>query len=196
MPRIPLPDRDALNEAQAAVWDRVVSGPRGRVIGPLRAVIHAPDLAARWSAFGEGLRYGTTIPKRQKELAIAITGRRYSAQVEWWVHAGGAREAGVPDSALDAIRDNTPPAFADADDAIVYAFARALHLHGGVTDAQHAAVVARWGVVGVVELTAVIGYYTMVSMMLNAQEIPLPEGIAPPLTAPPTGLAPLPEEHA
>jgi len=192
MPRIPLPDRDALNDAQRAVWDSVLQGPRGRVIGPLRAVIHAPDLAARWSAFGEALRYGTTLPKRQKEFAIAITGRRYAALVEWWVHAAGARDVGVPAAVLEAIRSNTPPTFDDDADRDVYAFTRALHLRGRVSDTEHAAITARWGVVGVVELTAVVGYYTMVSMMLNAQEIPLPDGVAPPFAT--DGLAPLPEE--
>jgi len=39
----------------------------------------------------------------------------------------------------------------------------------------------RWQALGVVELTALIGYYTMVSMTLNAHEIPLPEGQKPPL---------------
>ena len=34
---------------------------------------------------------------------------------------------------------------------------------------------------GVVELTGVIGYYTMVAMTLNAHEIPLPDGATPPL---------------
>lgn len=47
---------------------------------------------------------------------------------------------------------------------------------------------------GVVELTAVIGYYTMVSMTLNAREISLPEGVAPRLDAPLRGgFAPLAE---
>ncbi len=37
-----------------------------------------------------------------------------------------------------------------------------------------------WGVVGVVELTALIGYYTMVAMTLNAHEFALPAGVEPP----------------
>ena len=40
--------------------------------------------------------------------------------------------------------------------------------------------IERWGVVGVVELTALIGYYTMVAMTLNAYEHPLPAGVEPP----------------
>ena len=40
-----------------------------------------------------------------------------------------------------------------------------------------------------VELTALIGYYTMVAMTLNAHEIPLPDGAKPPLRETGCGVA-------
>ena len=46
--------------------------------------------------------------------------------------------------------------------------------------ATYDAVLRDWGVASIVELTALIGYYTMVAMTLNAHEIPLPEGAEPP----------------
>ncbi|MCK8784897.1 carboxymuconolactone decarboxylase family protein [Roseomonas sp. NAR14] len=191
MARIPLPTPDEMSPEQRRVHDGVVAGPRGQVIGPLRAVIHSPDLAARWSALGEFLRYGTSLPKRLNELAIVVTGRRWSSQVEWWVHARAAAAAGIPEAAIEAIRQGEAPVFDEPDDALVYDFARALQLHGQVPPALYAAALERWGARGVVELTAVIGYYTMVSMTLNAHEIPLPDGVAPVLAAPDSGLAPL-----
>ncbi|WP_458097198.1 carboxymuconolactone decarboxylase family protein [Roseomonas sp. WA12] len=191
MARIPLPGPDELNPEQRAVYDSVLAGPRGQVIGPLRAVIHSPDLAARWSALGEFLRFGTLLPKRLNELAIIVTGRRWSSQVEWWVHARAAAEAGIPQPAIDAILRSEPPVFEKEDEAEIYDYARELQLSGQVPSALYAAVRDRWGARGVVELTAVIGYYTMVSMTLNAHEIPLPDGIAPVLAPPESGLAPL-----
>lgn len=187
-PRIPLPGRDDLDAAQRAVWDRVVAGPRGTVIGPLRAAIHNATLADRWSALGEALRFGTSLPKRLSELAICVTGRRWSSQVEWWVHARVAQEAGVAPAILDAIREGRPPAFDEPDEALVYDFARDLQQHGRVAEATYAAARAAFGVTGVVELTALVGYYTMVSMTLNAHGIPLPEEAPLPLAAPPEGL--------
>jgi len=191
MARIPLPGPDELDAEQRRVYDSVLAGPRGQVIGPLRAVIHSPDLAARWSALGEFLRFGTLLPKRLNELAIVVTGRRWSSQVEWWVHARVAAEAGIPGAAIDAIRRGEAPVFDDPDDALVHDFARALQLDGRVPPGLYDAAVARFGARGVVELTAVVGYYTMVSMTLNAHEIPLPDGVAPVLEAPESGLAPL-----
>ena len=191
MARIPLPGPDELSPEQRRVYDSVLAGPRGQVIGPLRAVIHSPDLAARWSALGEFLRYGTCLPKRLNELAIVVTGRRWSSQVEWWVHARAAAEAGIPQGALDAIHRGEAPVFDEPDDALVYDFARELQMSGQVPPALYDAVRDRWGARGVVELTAVIGYYTMVSMTLNAHEIPLPDGVSPVLSAPESGLSPL-----
>lgn len=194
-PRIPLPGRDELDAAQREIWDKVVSGPRGQVIGPLRAAIHNAELAQRWSALGEALRFSTSLDKRLSELAICVTGRRWSSQVEWFVHAATAAKVGVPTDALDAIREGSAPSFAKRDEAVVYEFARTLQEDGRVPDAIYDEARALFGVKGVVELTALVGYYTMVSMTLNAHGVPLPDGEAEPLVAPPTGLftlAPLP----
>lgn len=194
MPRIPLPaTRDDLTEdAQREVWDKVVAGPRGKVIGPLRAAIHNAELARHWSALGESLRFGTSLGKRLSELAIIVTGRRWSAQVEWFVHARVAAEAGLEPEVIEAIRTGTPPRFTQPDDALIYEYARLLLQEGNVPDALHARVTARFGVKGVVELTALVGYYSMVSMTLNAQDVPLPEAAAPPVPPPERGLFTLP----
>jgi 4-carboxymuconolactone decarboxylase len=195
MARIPLPSPDEMTPEQRRVHDTIVAGPRGTVIGPLRAVIHNPALAERWSALGEILRFGTSLPKRLNELAIIVTGRRWTSQIEWWVHARAGAAAGLPEAAIEAIRIGEPPEFDEPDDALVYEFARQLQLTGNVSLETYRAVEGRWGAAGVVELTAVVGYYTMVSMTLNAHEIPLPEGIAAPLSPLPAaagGLTPLP----
>lgn len=181
MPRIPLPGPEEMTPEQRAVHDAVVSGPRGVMIGPLRAAIHSPDLAARWSALGEALRFNTILPKRLNELAILVTGRRWTAQIEWWVHAKAAAAAGLPAPIIEAIRIGAAPSFDDPDDAAIYEFSRQLQQTGTVAPAIYAAVTDRWGPRGVVELTAVIGYYTLVAMTLNVHEIPLPDGVAPPL---------------
>ena len=174
--RVPLLGPDEMNPEQRALYDAVVSGPRGEMIGPLRAAIHSPELATLWSQLGEFLRFRTGLPKRLNELAITVTGRRWTSQVEWWVHARACAAAGVPQAAIDAIATLRSPRFTDPADLEVYEFARLLQQHGQVTDAVYAAVKNRWGTRGVVELGAVIGYYTMVSMTLNLHRLPLPEG--------------------
>ena len=178
-PRITLFDPGTMSEAQREVYEAIINGPRGRLVGPLRAVLLVPELAMLWSRFGEHLRFSTSIPQRNKELAILVTARRWNSQVEWEIHASDALAAGVPPAIIDAIRVGELPALDDEADAEVYEFARQLLETGDVDDGVHAAITARWSEAGAVELTAVIGYYSMVSLMLNAQGIPTLNGTQP-----------------
>lgn len=176
--RIPLPERGQMSREQQKVYDDVVQGPRGTMVGPLRAVIHSPELADRWQRLGEFVRYRTVLPEDLKELAIVVSAKRWNSEVEWGVHARVAREAGVAEHVIDAIRDGNEPRL-DESAAEIYEYARQLQTFGEIEDETYRAVRRRWGDQGIVELTAVIGYYTMVAMMLNAHRVPLPEGMTP-----------------
>ncbi|MGH8841362.1 MAG: carboxymuconolactone decarboxylase family protein [Advenella sp.] len=181
MSRIPFPTVETMNEAQRAVYDDIVSGPRGRLVGPLRAVLHNPELAQRWQKLGEMLRFGTSLPPRLNELAILVTARYWNSQIEWYIHEQAALSAGLPQAIADEIKNCEPPGFTEPQDAAVYEFARQLLAHGTVAPAVYERIRTWFDVTGVVELTAVVGYYTMVSMTLNAHEIPLPDGAPAPL---------------
>jgi 4-carboxymuconolactone decarboxylase len=181
-PRVPILSVEDMSPEQRQLYDAVVAGPRGQMIGPLRAAIHSPELASLWSKFGEFLRYKTCLPPRLNELAIVVTGRRWTSQVEWWVHSRSCVAAGIGQAVIDAIAALQAPAFDEAADLEVYEFARTLQQTGRVSASCYRAVEQRWGTRGVVELTAVIGYYTMVSMTLNAHQLPVPDGA--------TGLSP------
>lgn len=166
---------------QLRVVEAVIAGPRGTLVGPLRAALHRPDLAEAWQRFGAMLRFDTSLPPRLSELAILVTARRWNSQLEWHVHALAAQKAGLPQSVMDSLIKGETPVFDDADDADIYEFSREMQLCGQVGDATYERVHNRWGPLGVVELTTLIGYYTLVSMTLNAHHIPLPEGAEPPL---------------
>ena len=181
MARIPLPSPETMTAEQRRVYETVVAGPRGVVVGPLRAALHSPELADRWQRLGEYLRYQTSLPARLGELAILVTARRWNSQLEWHIHAAAARDAGVPESVVEAIRSGQSPCFQDEDEWAVYEFAREIQHTGKVSEEIYGKVLSRWQPLGVVELTAIIGYYTMVSMTLNAHEIPLPDGERSPL---------------
>ncbi|HSW03085.1 carboxymuconolactone decarboxylase family protein [Aquabacterium sp.] len=179
MARITLPSPDSMNPDQRRVYDKIVSGRRGKVQGPLRAVLHNAELANRWQALGELLRYNTSLSPRQSELAILVTGRACRAPFEWYAHRLEAEKVGIEPQVIDAILAETwPPGLSD-DDAAVLRYAGELNRFNSVSDTTYADALARFGERTVVELTALVGYYTMVAMTLNAHEIPLPEGVEP-----------------
>ncbi|MCX7561354.1 carboxymuconolactone decarboxylase family protein [Sulfitobacter sp. F26204] len=178
MARIALPDLGEMTPDQQAVFDAVVSGPRGTIIGPLRAALLNPTLADRWQKLGETLRFKTSLPKNISELAIITTARRWASDLEWIIHQAAALDAGLSPDMTEAIKQAVRPEFSDPDEENVYLFTRQLLQTGKVDDAVYESVRLRWTDVGVMELTAVIGYYSMVAMTLNAHKIPLPNGAA------------------
>ncbi|MCI5109471.1 MAG: carboxymuconolactone decarboxylase family protein [Marivita sp.] len=176
--RISFPSLETMTPAQRDVYDQIVFGPRKTLVGPLRAALHNPVLADRWQRLGQVLRFETSLPTRLNELAILVTARRWNSDLEWAIHVKDADQAGLDPAISEAIRTCSAPAF-NGDDAAreIYEFARQLVCTGNVDDETYAKIVARWDEVGVVELTAVIGYYSMVAMTLNVHRVPLPEGV-------------------
>lgn len=179
MPRIPLFPSDTMDAAQRGVLDRIVSGPRGRIQGPLRAALHNPELADKWQALGALLRYGTSLPPRLSEIAILVTGRACRSPFEWYAHRIEGEKAGIEPAVIDALLAETEPPGLSEEDTAVWRYAVELNTHNSVSGATYQAALERFGAKAVVELTALIGYYTMVAMTLNCHEIPLPEGVEP-----------------
>ena len=58
-------------------------------------------------------------------------------------------------------------------------YSQELNRFNSVADATRAETLQHFGERPLVELTALVGYTTMVAMTLNAHEIPLPDGVAP-----------------
>ncbi len=179
MPRISLPTPETMDADQKRVYDKIISGRRGRIQGPLRAALHSAELADRWQALGELLRYNTRLTPRQSELAILVTGRACRSPFEWYAHRSEAEKVGIEPQIIEAILAETTPPGLCADDAVIVQVAAELNRINSITDATYANALARLGERRLVELTALVGYYTMVAMTLNAHEIPLPEGVAP-----------------
>lgn len=182
MTRIPLfPTTDPMTEEQNRVYEKILSGPRNVIVGPLRALLHSPELADRFQNLGAFLRFGTSLPAHLTELAILVIARHWNSQVEWHVHARAALEQGISSNVIDALKCGSPPDLPNPDESMVYEFTRQLQMSGQVSQKTYGRVKERFDVVGIVELTALIGYYTMVSMNLNAHQISLPDGAPPPL---------------
>ena len=180
MPRIPLPAVEELTPEQRRVYDAVVAGPRGRVQGPLRAAIHNPELADRWQSLGELLRYRTSLPPRLSELAILVTARHWDCQFEWYAHEPHALKGGLAPAVIEGIRHCRRPKFDQPDEEGVHDYAAELLERRVVGETTYQRALDLLGVVGLVELTALLGYYSMVAMTLNAHELlPPPEVPAP-----------------
>ncbi len=180
MPRMPDIVYAELSPEQRRVHDAITAGPRGQVQGPLRVWLQSAELADRAQALGAFCRFGTSLPPRLSELAILVTGAFWRARFEWHAHAPIGIKAGLDAAAVEAIRTGKPPKFARADEAAAHAFAHELLTTRKVSDATYKRAVDELGLKGVVELTGILGYYGLISITINAFEVPLPDGAADP----------------
>jgi 4-carboxymuconolactone decarboxylase len=98
------------------------------------------------------------------------------SQFEWTAHHRGALQAGISPAVADAIAEGRRPAAMPRDEETVYNFATELLQTRQVSDATFAAAKSVLGERGVVELINVMGWYGTVSMLLNVDGYPLPEG--------------------
>jgi len=165
-----------MNPAQKQVHDQIIAGKRGRFGGPFQLLIRAPEICGLASQLGEHLRWGTSLPDRLSELAIITTARFWRAQYEWYAHAPLAEKAGVPAAAIEAIRTGGTPHLAAADEALVYRLCSEIFRTQRLSDASFTEAVAAFGETGLVEIIAIIGYYTLIGNTLNVFQVALPEG--------------------
>ena len=179
MSRLPELRYDAMTADQQRVHDEIVTGPRGQVVGPLKVWLHAPGLAKRAQKLGAYVRFESALPAPLAELAILVTARHWQAEFEWHAHARLARAAGIPEAVIEAIRRGAAPALADPKSRAVHAVARELHETRALSEATYAAAETALGQAALVDLVGLLGYYTLVSITLNAFAVPTPDGSRP-----------------
>jgi 4-carboxymuconolactone decarboxylase len=185
MPRIPLVDEAKMTPEQRKVHDAMISGPRKAApVGPLAIAMHRPELAQAMSDLGLVLRFNSSFEPRLREFTILFTGRHWDCQFEWASHEAEARRAGLSDASIEMLRSGGTR-FEAKDEQAIHDYGTELLTRHFASDATYQRVLAIFGVPGVVELTALIGYYAMVALTLNAAEFEIPEGMTPPL--PPRG---------
>jgi 4-carboxymuconolactone decarboxylase len=169
--RLPDFDRSTATNEQVTVLDEILSGPRGNLDGPFLSWIHSPEFAQRAQRLGAFCRYETGLPLRLSELAILVTAAHWRSQAEWHIHHPIALKAGLPAHIAESIRRDEEPAFDDVEDRLIYDFAMQLNQTRRVPDRLYEQAVKRFGHPVVVNLTGLLGYYTLVAMTLNVFEI-------------------------
>ncbi|MBX6425218.1 MAG: carboxymuconolactone decarboxylase family protein [Variibacter sp.] len=166
---MPNPREEELNAEQRKLLAAIQSGPRGKVplSGPFAIWMQAPEFGHYAQALGGYVRLCTSIEPRLSEFAILCTARHWRAQYEWIAHAPIAERQGVKPATIKAIQAGRRPTKAPADELAIYDFVKELYRDRRVSDAVFKRVHKRFGNKGMVELLGILGYYAMVSMMLN-----------------------------
>jgi 4-carboxymuconolactone decarboxylase len=175
MARVPLiTSKDQVPAEHHGICDAII-GSRGALQGPFTVFLHSPEVAGRVAHLGAFVRFEGSLDMRVRVLAAMVVAREYEAEYVWGAQTGGARRQNVPEATITAIRENTlkdvPP-----DDALIIEYTRALLRRHRVPAELDMAVRHRFGNDELIQLTAAIGYYSLLAMTVNACELSAAEG--------------------
>jgi 4-carboxymuconolactone decarboxylase len=180
--RFPALTWETMTPAQRKMAQSVLSGPRRALDGPMNILLRSPEMGDLAQQFGASMRFLTSMPATQRELAIILVARHWTAQFEWQAHARAAEQAGLSPAVIKDIAEGRRPTLSP-EETVVYNFTTELLRTHQVSDPTFAAAKAQLGERGIVDLIGLMGWYQMVSMMLNVDRYPLDGNAPPPLKA-------------
>ncbi len=174
MDRLPPIPESLWTAEQRAEAEPIVKGPRGALVSPFVPLLRSPELMGHVQRMGEYLRFRSALPPRLSELAILVTARFWTQQVEWAIHAPIAMAQGVPADVIDDIAHGRKPSGLDEDAMLVYRFCTELQANKGLGDEAWGKFVKRFGDKAAMDLTGIVGYYSLLSMVMNVAQTPAP----------------------
>jgi 4-carboxymuconolactone decarboxylase len=169
-PRLdPLGDDEIDDEARALV-------PAGS-LNIFRTLARHPKLLKRWLVFGNHVLAKSTLPERERELAILRVGWRCGAEYEFGQHTVIARRCGITDDEIAALTEELADGgWSEADRTLLVAVDE-LHDDQCITEQTWSALAQRWSDQQLLDLIFTVGQYTLVSMALNSVGVPLDDGV-------------------
>lgn len=171
MPEIP---DNELTDAQKQAAAEIAAGPRGRISGPFIPLLRSPELLNRVQKLGEYLRYNSALPPRLSEFLIVLVARTWTQGTEWHAHRSLALKGGLKPEIVDAVKEGRRPDAMAEDEAALYDTYTELQLNRCVSDATYAQLQKLYGDRGVVDAIGILGYYTLLAMVMNTTRVPAP----------------------
>ena len=175
---------EQMTAEQKVMIEHLLSGDRGgTTTGPFNVLLRSPEMGDLAQQLGAYVRFHSRISAKERELAILITARSWTAQYEWIAHKRLALQAGLSPAVIDSVAVGKRPAALEPGEQVVYNFCVELLTTKHVSDSTFQAALNHLGERGVVDLIGLLGYYDMVSMLLNVDRYPIPDGSQPELKA-------------
>jgi 4-carboxymuconolactone decarboxylase len=185
--RLAVLSSEEMTPEQIDLYRRILAGPRGQgpramqlsdgtggLAGPFNAMLYAPAVGQALQELGAAIRFRTSLTPRVREMAILVVAQAWDSEYERCAHEPIAREAGLTDSEIKALRTGADPGLPDQQEQVAYSVARALvGVPADLTDAQYAAA-ASLGEQALVELSTLVGYYATLALQLRIFRVPCP----------------------
>jgi 4-carboxymuconolactone decarboxylase len=161
-----------MTDAQRKAAAEMIAGPRKGVKGPFIPLLRSPELMDRLQKVGEYLRFQSSLEQRISELIMLIVSRDWTQHFEWFVHVPLGRKAGISEDTIAALAEGRRPSGMSEDEGLAYDFCVELLRNKGVSETTYRRAVMKFGENGVIDMIAVAGYFTTVSMVMNVAHSP------------------------
>lgn len=170
-PRIP-PLAPGSRPALAALEERIAR-ERGSVSLLYRVLLNSPLVAEGWEALLTAVRNRSSVPAPLREIVILRVATLNGARYEFEAHVAHALRAGVPAALIERLRDETMPSPSEVDPAqrTVLELTDAMTREIRVSEELFGRVRAHFDERAVIDLTATVAAYNMVSRFLVALNI-------------------------
>jgi 4-carboxymuconolactone decarboxylase len=165
-----------LTAEQRAYADREIAAGRKPETGPFNIYLRSPEMAELSRPFSDYLRFKAPTPRKLKEIAIMLTARYWGGQYVWYSHRQQALDAGLTPAFIAALAAGERPASMSADEATTYDFVTQLLTTRQASDTNFRAMAALVGERGIVELVALMGQYTGLTLLFVVDRYPVPAG--------------------
>lgn len=176
----PIPEAQ-LTAAQRDAKRDIESGERGELRGPYWPILRSPGFLKSLHRVGEYTRYHCPLDHRINEMATLIGARAWTQQYAWNAHYGKAIKAGLNPAIAQAIAEGRRPQNMAQDEQALYDFLTELLANKSVSDPTYANAVAQFGEGGVIDILGIVGYYSMLAMIMNVARTRLTDGRPLPL---------------
>jgi len=143
----------------------------GRLLNLDRQLLHSPSITRGWNAYLGEIRTGGVLNGALRELVILQVALLNRAPYEFAQHAPVALDEGVTQTQIDALAEWRGSNLFSPTQRDVFAYAEAMTLGVQVPDEVFANVRRHFSDREVVELTATVAAYNMVSRFLEALQI-------------------------
>lgn len=177
-------DPAELDGEQQAIYDKFAGGERasltrtiplvdesGHLSGPPNAWLLSPALGDTFQALGLVIRSGLGLPPRAQEIAILVVAHRIRSPFERYAHESAALQVGLSAADVDALCSGHAVVFTDPQERTCYELTVAMMDTGVLSDAEYAQAVDVLGEKGLLELTAIIGWYQMIGLQLSVFQV-------------------------
>ena len=146
---------------------------RGQVPGPHKIWVANPTLSKTIVPTGDYYQKHSTLKKAEIEIATNIINARWRAAYSNYEHEKIAEEQGhLPPEKVEALIAGLPTSFDDAREQIVYELASTLAGQRVVPRGLFQRAKDLLGDAGIVDVTVLMGWFSMVSLTLMAYDVP------------------------